>query len=391
MSKKHLLQQKGFTLIEMLVVMAIFGFVIAITASTFSLIINKASTQGKVAETQIERIIGVETLRQDIEAAGIGLPWSFQMPISYQEAASSTVCGGAGINPQSFNDSPSDVPRAIVSANDSCINNSDYLVIRGATTATNDASQAQYSYIQNGVLKNWASGRTIPSGSLVTVIAPKPSETATKRMVMANSTSFSTTFDASFSNTMYPDANDYYIIYGITPSSLTLTALRMPFNRTDYYITTTGTPLFCAAGTGVLTKFVIAHADGVLRDATPIMDCVADMQIAYRFDMNSDGTIETVSNANGSSVSGATLADVQATMADPELIRQRLKEVRVYILSHEGQRDRNFTYPNNSILVGEMISGINTGQSFNLTNIADYQRFRWKVTTLIINPKNIAN
>jgi len=62
-----------------------------------------------------------------------------------------------------------------------------------------------------------------------------------------------------------------------------------------------------------------------------------------------------------------------------------LKAVKVFVLTHEGGRDRHYSYPNSTIAVGP--SGI--GRNFNLTSIADYTNYRWKVYFLTAKPENL--
>jgi hypothetical protein len=152
----------------------------------------------------------------------------------------------------------------------------------------------------------------------------------------------------------------------------------MPFNRADYFITTVDsdgtniTPQRCASNTGVLVKAVVSHNDGNFDDFMPLLDCVADMQVVYRLDTNGDGTIDNTTN------------DISVGLTAQQ-IRDQVEEVRVYILGHEGQRDPNYTYPNNSITVGEF----GLGNNFDLTGIANYQNYRWKIYTIVVNPNNL--
>ncbi|HZV82821.1 MAG TPA: prepilin-type N-terminal cleavage/methylation domain-containing protein, partial [Geobacteraceae bacterium] len=78
--------EQGFSLTELIVVMAIFLTIMLITSSTFKTIVNQSSQQSKSIETQIEGIVGLEVLRSDMEQAGFGLPWSFQNTPVYAES-----------------------------------------------------------------------------------------------------------------------------------------------------------------------------------------------------------------------------------------------------------------------------------------------------------------
>jgi hypothetical protein len=161
----------------------------------------------------------------------------------------------------------------------------------------------------------------------------------------------------------------------------------MPFNRADYFISNTNVPLRCAPGSGVLVKAVVSHDDGDFDsdedgtdDFMPLLDCVADMQVVYRFDSNDDGLIDNNTD------NLATLTDTNGNgIIEAQEIREQVREVRIYILGHEGQRDPNYTYPNNSITVGEF----GLGNNFDLTGIANYQNYRWKIYTIVVNPNNL--
>ena len=155
---------------------------------------------------------------------------------------------------------------------------------------------------------------------------------------------------------------------------------KMPFNRADYVVQGAldgyAVPARCAAGTGVLYKKVVNQAvgSGNFLSALPILDCVADMQVSYRFDSNADGYADTV-------------ADVTANQPATAAAARQLREVRVYILAQEGQLDRNFTYPNATVTVGEKVAGVLLyGRDFNMNTITNWQNYRWKLYTLVIEP-----
>jgi hypothetical protein len=158
----------------------------------------------------------------------------------------------------------------------------------------------------------------------------------------------------------------------------------MPFNRADYYVQRpSDIPQACAPNTGILYKATINQGNGA-RNPEPLIDCVADMQVIYRLDTNNDGTIDSTVN----NISGLTAQQV----------REQVKEVRVYILSHEGQSDSSFTYrptPINPHLV--TVGEFGLGRTFNLeTTIGttpgrEWNHYRWKVSTLVVKPRNLAS
>ncbi len=105
MMRKH----DGFTLIELMIAMVVFMFVIVAATGIFIPLVSQFKQQSKITETNIEGIVGLELLRGDLEQAGFGLPLYFQddTKINYAEAANDPA--------NKYNDVPADAPRAIVS------------------------------------------------------------------------------------------------------------------------------------------------------------------------------------------------------------------------------------------------------------------------------------
>jgi hypothetical protein len=131
----------------------------------------------------------------------------------------------------------------------------------------------------------------------------------------------------------------------------------------------------------VLVKAPIRHVTGGNNYDTylPFLDCVADMQVIFGLDNDGDGDFEPTVSADGYS------DDISAFTA--QQIRDQVKEVRVYILAHEGQRDPNFTYTTNPVTVGEFAMG----RDFDLAAIigANWQNYRWKVYSMTVHSLNL--
>ena len=368
--------QKGVSFIELLIVMTLVVIVLTMNTDTFGVIFRQSRQQTQAVGAQMDRVVGLEMLRTDLEHAGFGLPWSFQGTINYSEASAS---------PQStYNDAASNPPRAFVSGNDLgtfTLNNSDYLVIKSTIVGTSEASQ-RWTYITGDTAPephSWGPNNVLENGDRVTVIWPRSVTGFNKELVM-DGTSFSTIYSSSaFPVEFSPAAaTTRFVIYGVGPST---TTLRRPFNRADYYIQRPASmPQACAPNTGILYKATMNHNDEGSLFELPLIDCVADMQVIYRLDTNNDGTIDSTVN----DISGLTA----------QQIRDRVKEVRVYILSHEGQSDRSFRYqptPINPHLV--TVGEFGLGRTFNLSSTigADWANYRWKVSTLVVKPRNLAS
>lgn len=389
-------REAGFTLVELIITMAIFVFVIAAASQVFVGLITQFKQQSKIAETNIEGIVGLDIMRRDIENAGYGLPWVWVHAAVSNEAVVDVVDHTA------YNDTAINaVPRALVSGDGAGVGSSDVLVIKATNVAQNDASQ-KWTYVNpSNQVKEWdvpgATERFETSDRVIVISLGNTDPTL--RTLALNGGSFTATY---VRNGTYLDANpdnisagfapadttDTRIVYGVdNPGNPVTTPLRMPFNRADFYVRTPATnfPTRCATGTGILYKATVnqgtgATAGGGLTEL-PLLDCVADMQVYYRLDTNNDGAIESELN----SIAGLTAQN----------IREQTREIRVYILAHEGQRDGSYTF-NNFTGASTCATCVRVGQSavlgrdFNLATITDYLNYRWKVYTIVVQPKNLS-
>jgi len=394
-----------------MVALVIFTFVIAAATAMFVPLVNQFKQQSKIAETNIEGIVGLDMLRGDLEQAGYGLPWYFpDDTINYSEA---TV---APANAVTFNDSPGNPPRAVVAADNvtfggavngnanvtGVVTGSDYLAIK-SIAITGSATAQKWTYIlaenePNPRKWNSASNDLKPATDRVIVIRPKVGDVRLRELVMDGSNFFTKYSETAFPGNFSPtQPSESFLIYGVDPSN----DLKTPFNRADYYLgVPTALPRRCAVGTGILYKAVLSQADGSFPavNTTQLLDCVADMQVVFGLDMNYDGIIGTYSNADGSTAvdaggitgqnEGMTSSVLQLFNSHPDLTdyRNSLQEVRIYILAHEGQMDPNYTYSNPSILVGEL--GLGRTFNFAASGIANWQNYRWKLYTLVVKLQN---
>ena len=398
-------REAGFSLVELMITMIVFVFFIAAASQVFTGLLTQFKQQSKIAETNIEGIVGLEILRRDLDHAGYGVPWNIPSGVTYSEASSSTVCGSA--DPSTYNDAAPNAPRAILSGNNNCTNNSDYLVIKAVNVATNDPSSkwtelvyasscaAPYSSFATNVCKRtWSSSTEDLSSSDNVILISIGATSATERLLMANSGAFSATSFSSIDSSWLPTSatDNIRIVYGLNSGN----APKRPFNRADYYISTTNVPLRCASGTGILEKATMDYIGGF--NQLPLLDCVADMQVGFGVDTDAttDGQINCYTN---------DLANVFATV-NAQNIRERVKEVRVYILAHEGQYDRSFTFnppvSPNSISVGEVSASLPTGtgictgetiigRNFDLSAITNWQNYRWKIYTIVLKPVDLGS
>src|SRR5208337_2421313 len=74
MGRKYLFSQKGYSLVELLIVMAITVFVGAAAISTYSTFVSNSTRDLALNELNIDTKIALRLLENDIQMAGFGLP-----------------------------------------------------------------------------------------------------------------------------------------------------------------------------------------------------------------------------------------------------------------------------------------------------------------------------
>lgn len=390
---KLLNRNSGFTLLEMIVVMAVFTVVIVIAGKSFDLVVKQMGIISKSEESNVEGLIGLEMFRKDLAQAGFGLFTDVQTPgLVYAEAAA--------VPGSNYNDSPSGIPRAAVAGDNlnlgddsKALTGTDYLALKGTTLAINKASQ-KWSYIKGTSTtapKVWGTNDFKLSPVEYNIVFYQKNIDGKVNRTLINDPSSSTqkffTNTVTYSSPYKPqDENFIYYYYGISDQ-----VPRAPFNRTDYlvYRSATDMPATCSPATGVLYKMTLNYADGNFTPI-PIMDCVADMQIVLGWNVSGfDNIVDYYTNADGTVKSGTATPEYPVNMSDSSYIRQHLKLIKVYILTQDGGYDKSYTNTNTAMVVGDPDLGEATlTKTVNLTT-ANMKNYRWKLHRLIVQPKNL--
>lgn len=383
-------REKGFTLVELVITMLMFVLIIAAASNTFTDLLTSFKQQSKLAETNIEGAVGLETLRRDIASAGSGLPWAVTGNVTTWAAITGYTEGkNAGTpNPSTYNQGDVSTgtggsePRALMCGNGSGWNSSDHLVIKSISIADNSASN-KWTFLNDGnVVKEWVPTTDIlPDDSRVIVISPGDTTGNRRFLVTRTGGVYYTTYnnvagaDSLDNGGDFDSSDDTRIVYGVHHN----TNLRMPFNRADYFIERpAGISTTCALNTGVLYKATVNHSDGEYTKV-PILDCVADMQVAFRRDSDDDGDIDVGYDGN---ISALTTSEIR-----------QIKEVRVYVLAHEGQKDTTYTHTPTSIRVGDSAMQVTDSTSMSVGSIfnigATNVNYRWKLYVLVVKTENL--
>ncbi|MBJ6727439.1 prepilin-type N-terminal cleavage/methylation domain-containing protein [Geomesophilobacter sediminis] len=417
---------KGFTLIEIVVAMGIFVIVMIMGTYAFQRVLSISGQQMKSAESNIEGVAGLELLRYDVEHAGYGLPWRFQSysgtiqfrnatrNVELDVAANSTALG---FDPTTLNAVSStniqaySAGTATQEVNGAAVVNAaggpDYLVIR-SSMASLDKSARKWTYVNysanpvtqenQSYLRQWtkylakwsATDDFSANDRIITLSSTFTSDGRPDKILLMNGNEFEVTVaspgvlpaGAAFKPA---DPSQIVVAYGIRNSSTGV--LRMPYNRTDYYVRrpATGMPGYCNPGTGILYKAVVSQDTGGFGTPNPVLDCVADLQVEFDYDANNDGN---VANKDATILTPGSASALYASD-----IRDHVKTMKIYILTHEGKKDRNYTYPNDTIHVGDPLRPT-SGRTLSTAELAslfgtDWKKYRWKVYTLVTRPKNL--
>ena len=398
MMKSIYTSNHGFTLIEMIIVMAVFIVVLVITGESLKTILGKGGVVLRSEESNTEGVIGLELMRHDLQQIGFGLFTDDLSIPSYSEAASAPY--------STYNDANA-VPRAIVTGDNllvaGVLNGTDYLAVKGTTVANSTVSQL-WTYVNDtGVPKRWGRDDFTDSSNKMIAIEQKfdkSKNTMVRRLVQVSSSNYGVEYaaDGTFNDladaatTAYtPSTGKIYYLYGIDTG---VTSFRAPFNRADYFISQTpGPPVSCSPATGVLYKATMIQSSGEFTK-TPILDCVADMQVVLGWNSTSDpeksNEVQAYTNADGTIVSGSNPNGLNfaSILGNASEVRNRLRLVMVYLLAQDGRRDPEFVNTNTSMVVGDPGIGATLTKTVDLTT-GNFRNYRWKLYRIIVRPKNL--
>lgn len=384
LGKKSLYRKcAGFSVIELLVYMVVLLILMGLVVESFIGTLRRTTQQTGISETRLESHVGIEMLRTDLEHAGFGLPWRWDTtPDPYAE-------------PAVLADVPN-VPRALNSQDTyggaGTINTADYLVIRSTNVARGGSSQT-WGYVGRDINHQIAiqsmGTEAFANTDQIMVIRPMVSSNSLRQLVTVgvNNNYLRNPTPGSLSATNFSPAEtandpdgERYLLYGLRDNGV----VNRPFNRVDYFLNGANVPTHCSPNTGVFVKVQLNQADNALPSAIPpepLVDCVADFQIVYYLDTNGDGGWDT--RGNGNSLNGMSA----------EQVREQVKAIRYYLLLHEGGRDRDYTFANNLLNVGEVDGAGNllAGRQFDLavTIGGNWRNYRWKIESGTVAPKNL--
>lgn len=343
----------GFTLVEVLIAMAIFAMIFSGAFAAYLGQLDHATREYRVAEAAIEFNVAREILSRDLAQAGYGLANDYDtLGFSPRPAAAQDGAGG------------------------------DALTLMGTPLSLESRASQGWSFVQtDGTFQVW----TDPLEQLRTasdaakndaVILMEPNS----KRLLVDGTDWLFRYNGPTSNLTSLDGSttidlpeEGTLVYGLQRADAP--AATQPYYAIKYALGGSSFPESCAPGTKSLMRVESnTSEDPDPEDGTPLMACVLDFQVAFGLDTNDDEAIDTWDN--GGAVAGTY---------DAEALRSALKQMRVYVLLQSGSRDRSYTYPQATVRVGDA----NLGTGENVTLSADQRQYRWRLATISIAPRNI--
>lgn len=391
-------RNRGFSLIELLIVMAIFAVVMAGLYSVYSVQMREGVRQYKLAESEMELQIAKTVLERDVLMAGYGLADEYcTAPTTDTNCPSGLTCG----SPFGFC-----VPVGIRSTNGSSA--PDTLTLMGTAIGMVSRSTMGWTYTLNEAPAAEADYKDWKSASYPTAVPtdarekPRPGdriiymEPNVKRLLVAAGTNTGTGGTGKTWMFAYPPAGDDNEYPELTDPGVVVFGLgtddnaSFPYYTVGYHLSSGGSGLStCAPNTENLLREESRTVANPATGGNPVLNCVLDLQVAFGIDTDEDGDIDCWDNG-GTTSAGYPLGT----------FKTRLKQVKVFILVQEGSRDTSYLYVNpdppyaakpDKVWVGDTVltacGGGSAGREVTLS--AEQRNYRWRVASFAMVPRNM--
>ena len=354
--------KKGFSLVEMLIAIAIFSVIMSAIYTAFSIQVKHTSREYKVAEAEVEVGIAKNIIERELAMAGYGLADDYDYD-------------GDGV--QNF------TPAAAQATNA----DPDTLTLMGTGLGLKSRQSQGWTYIkaETPEFEAWGDAREdLSNGDRVILVEPNSKKLLAEQVSGTWRWLFQYNGTASNVTTLptggtLTNTSKGTLVYGLYGSGDT--AATQPFYAVRYYIKDNSSatdPSNCATPkTGANRVNSLLRAED-RTTMTPdggdsILSCVRDFQVAFGLDTDENGTIDIWDNGG-----------VQAAGYDAKSLNKRLKQIRAYVLLQSGNKDLDYTSPA-TIRVGD--ESLSIGRVVTLTT--EQRNYRWRVLSMSITPRNI--
>ncbi|MCF8030673.1 MAG: prepilin-type N-terminal cleavage/methylation domain-containing protein [Desulfohalobiaceae bacterium] len=302
---------QGFTLLELLVTMGILLIVITAAYQSYTRLLRGFVAESSSAEAQMEAVVNTNLLRLDIAHAGYGLARNLSNP------------------PLEWS------------------NSNRTLTIRSTVDNLEEATLG------------W--------------------------ILCSNGTRVQDNDDAGLGTYVFLNSNEQFVSFGNTNCTAGGINVGYPYDTSDSQVTPPGAgctnqPCYritytlssstqslekCADGTSNLQRTTDPSPFSGGVSWRPVINCVADWQVAFEQDTNGDGSMDTVTT------SSVAFSPANAT---------QVEQVHVYALVQEGSYERDYTFSGSTSM---------DGVTLNLPGTSEADHYRWKMMKLSVKPQDL--
>jgi len=368
---------RGFSLIELVIALAIFATVIVGLYKVYDVQFSQQVKEYRVAESSMELGIAKNLIERDLIMAGYGIMDDYGTTGFTARAASAAEGTGPG--------------------------GSDKLTTQGTALGIGSRAAQEWADVTATAPTLTFSSSTDARENLISgdrIIITNPSGTSGKTILTQagqwyfqyNGQGNMPTVKSSPS-TSFTSLQTGHVFYGLNTSSET--DATFPYYTVLYSLgSITNNPSYCAPGTYSLLR-AESRTSNNPTGGDPVISCVLDFQVAF-------GLTDNIASLDPSKALNYPInywdngGVNKAAAYTPKELNQRLKQIRVYILVQEGNKDLTYNYVNpdpnaaapDKIRVGELgLAGGATGRDFQLS--AAQRQYRWRVLTIVVTPRNI--
>jgi prepilin-type N-terminal cleavage/methylation domain-containing protein len=360
----------GTTLTELLITLAIFSVVMIGVYGVYTMHVHHATREYRFAQSEIEIGIAKNIIERDIMMAGYGLADDYRgltfVPNPVALGGTDSITPGGTANPVGGKYPTTGLAGA------------DALYMMGTALGIYSKASQGWTYLKSTSpieFQVWGDTREdIQKNDRVIYIDPSTRELVTEGMAWR--------FVYPSSPNFTGDEGRGALLYGLTrPPQGKGSEIPRPYYVIQYRLggSAADMPKTCAKGTRSLQRVEMTSGESI----EPLLACVRDIQVAFGIDASSpeDGIIDVWDNGG-----------ILSSSYDYQVLKRRLKQVRVYILVQNGNRDADYVYVNpdnpanpEKIQVGDLNLGI--GRDVSLT--AEQRKYRWRVIAMTVTPRNL--
>ncbi len=334
--------RNGFSLTELLITLTMFSVVMGSVLIIYSTLVRHSTRQYCFAESDSELTVARDIISRDIMMAGYGLADDY---------------GNLSYN-----------PRPVELINESSKNDFDILTLRGTAIGIFSRASQAWSYVENAnflKLYKWNDAReNINKNDIVIFIEP-----VSRKLIDKDGKAVFKYPKESPSS--YEDGT---LVYGIHSEDA-----KLPYYTVQYLLGGTS-PSRCAPKTYSLLRAESKDSDppsfSVRR---PLLSCVRDFQVVLGLDEDDDGIIDHWDPKDG---------EIKSSEYGTKTLKQRIKQVKVYLLVQKGNYDPDYTYKNpdnpdspETIYVGS--------KDRKVILRSDQKNYHWRLISFSISPRNL--